>query len=173
MGRIYLPLEWMAEAGVEPEAFLADPLPTDEVRAMVSRLLREADRLYRRSEAGVPALPRQARTGIYAARFIYAGIATGVRRNGCDSISLRARTTQSQKVGWLALSALRATASIVMPRSPVIFARPLDEVRFLVDAAAHRTPQGLWGEGRTGALLGVLAELKARETAVGQSRLRA
>ena len=85
-GRIYLPLDWLDEAGLSPESFLADPLPTPEVRAMIKRLLREADRLYYRAEAGVPALPRRARPGIYAARFVYAGIGGAIERNGHRSL---------------------------------------------------------------------------------------
>ena len=74
-GRLYLPLEWLDHAGIEPEAFLADPQGTKAVRAMVKRLLIEAEHLYLRSEAGIGALPLTIRPGIFAARFIYAGIA--------------------------------------------------------------------------------------------------
>ena len=49
MGRIYLPLDWFSEAGIDPLNFVREPLPTDDVRRMVKRLLAEADRLYRRS----------------------------------------------------------------------------------------------------------------------------
>jgi phytoene synthase len=69
--------DWMAEAGLAPDAFFAEPLPSEEVRAMVRRLLREAERFYNRSEAGVAALPLSCRPGIYAARHIYAGIGEG------------------------------------------------------------------------------------------------
>jgi len=51
-GRLYLPTDWMHEAGITPEAFLRDPEPTPQVRAMVRRLLREADDRYARCECG-------------------------------------------------------------------------------------------------------------------------
>ena len=43
-GRLYLPLDWLAAAGLDPEEFLADPQPSKEIRRMVTRLLAEADR---------------------------------------------------------------------------------------------------------------------------------
>ncbi len=164
--RIYLPLDWLEEAGVVPQAFFADPVPTDAVRAMVRRLLVEADRLYLRAEAGIAALPLKARTGILAARHIYAGIGREVRRNGFDSVTMRAHTSRGQKLGWVAQSAVQAGIVSIMPRSAVIYAKPLPEVAFLVEAAARRDRRiGAWGEGRAGDVLAVLADLKAREQA--------
>jgi 15-cis-phytoene synthase len=165
MGRIYLPLDWLAEAGIDPQNFTHDPLPTDQVRLMVKRLLVEADRLYLRSEAGINVLPLKARTGIWAARLIYAGIGKQVRRQGCDSISMRARTNVSQKLGWVAQSALRTSVSLITPKSPVIFAKPLPEVAFLVDAASRSRPN----PSRSRAVLDILADLRAREATLGNS----
>ncbi len=162
-GRIYLPLEWMHGVGLAPETFLADPLPDDRVRGLVMRLLHEANRLYARAEAGIPALPISARPGIFAARHVYAGIGGAIVANGCDTISYRARTYKGQKIGWLMLSIARAGASTVLPRSAVLHARPLDECAFLVDAAARTRPVEGWGEGRAGRLLAVLADLEARD----------
>ncbi|ETX15921.1 phytoene synthase [Roseivivax halodurans JCM 10272] len=139
-GRIYLPTDWLLEAGIAPEAFLADPRPSRAVRKMVRDLVMQANRLYWRAEAGIGALPRTCRPGIYAARHIYAGIGGAVLQSGCDTISTRARTTTSQKIGWLALSAARAGVTTVMPRSAVLYARPLPECAFLIDAAATRAP---------------------------------
>lgn len=159
--RIYLPTDWLEQAGIDAEAFFAEPLPNDAIRGMVRRLLDHADRLYLRAEAGVAALPMAARPGIFAARHIYAGIGTAVRRNGCDSVSWRGRTSKRQKAGWMGLSMLRAGLTIAMPRSAVLYARPLPEVAFLVDAAARRPrAQTPWGEGRSGALIGAFAQLE-------------
>ena len=154
--RIYLPLEWLEEAGIDPEAFVSDPRPTKAVRMMVRRLVMEANRLYMRSEAGVGALPRSCRPGIYAARFIYAGIGGQLRQMGYDSISARARTSKWQKIGWLGQSVLLSGASMVMPRSAVLYAKPLPEVQFLVDAAARGGPVA----SRSDALISVLSTLE-------------
>ena len=162
-GRLFLPRDWLAAAQIDPANFLRDPLPTPEIRRMVARLLAEADRLYLRSEAGISALPRQARMGIWAARLIYAGIGTEVRRNACDSVSVRARTSKAQKLRWMAKAGLWAAGDMVMPRSAVIFAPPLAETAFLVDAASKAAPE----RHRTKALLDVLADLRSRELALG------
>jgi phytoene synthase len=153
----------MEEAGIAPAAFLADPLPTPEIRRMTARLLSEAERLYRRSEAGIARLPAAARTGIWAARLIYAGIGTEVRRAGCDSVSHRAHTSAAQKSLWMAQAALRAAGSTLMPEPAVIFAPPLPETAYLVSAAGRATSRG----GRTQNLLSILADLKARDARLG------
>ena len=166
MGRIYLPLDWLAEFDIDPANFVRDPLPTNNVRKMVKRLLAEADRLYRRSEAGINVLPLQARTGIWAARLIYAGIGSQLKRQGFDSISMRARTSPRQKLGWVAQASARSVGSLIMPKSPVVYAPPLAEVAFLVDAASRARPD----QSRSSSVLDILAELKAREAAIGTGR---
>jgi phytoene synthase len=160
-GRIYLPLDWLEEAGIDVARFLRNPRPSKALRGMVKRLVMEANRLYMRSEAGIGALPAGCRPGIYGARFIYAGIGGRLMAMEYDSITDRARTSKAQKIGWLGQSLLLAGTSLVMPRSPVLHARPLPEVAFLVDAAAEGTPQ----PGRSDALISVLATLEARARA--------
>ncbi len=169
-GRVYLPLDWLAEVGLTAEALCAAPSADPRLRALVARLLGQADALYHRAEAGVPMLPVSARPGILAARHIYAGIGDAVARNGHDSVAMRARTTRGQKLGWIALSLARAGIMTVMPRSAVLYARPLGETRFLVEAAAVAAPASRWGEGRAGSLVGVFAELEARDRALRAAR---
>ncbi|MEE4187366.1 MAG: phytoene/squalene synthase family protein [Roseobacter sp.] len=159
--RIYLPLEWLDEAGIDIETFFANPRPTKAVRGMVKRLVMEANRLYIRSEAGISGLPAGCRPGIFGARYIYSGIGSQLRAMEYDSISARARTTKVQKIGWLGQSMLRAGASLVMPRNPVIYAGALPEVQFLVDATARGKPQ----PSRSDALISVLATLEAQARA--------
>ncbi len=159
-GRLYLPRDWMEDEGLDEVAFLANPQMSPALHRVIARLLREADGLYARSEAGVAMLPVAARPGIFAARYIYAGIGRQLRRLGHDSIHHRARTTGAQKLGWLMLASLRAGGTMVMPRSAVIHARPLPEVAFLVEAAADSAPPARdWSE----ALYSTMATLKARD----------
>lgn len=158
-GRLYLPLDWLADADVEPEAFLARPRPTPEIRRMIRMMLSDADELYVRAEAGVKLLPRDCRMGIFAARFIYAGIGRAVTGNGHDSITQRARTSGAQKVAWLAWSGLRGVSSVVAPRSPLIYAKPLPETAYLVEAAGDREIQRDWSD----TLYETLARAKAHE----------
>ncbi|WP_431299492.1 15-cis-phytoene synthase [Tabrizicola sp. BL-A-41-H6] len=158
-GRVYLPLGWLAEEGVALEPWLDAPVASAGVRRVVQRLLAEAERLYIRSEAGVGALPMGCRPGIFAARLIYDGIGGAVRRGGHDSVSQRARTGKAQKIGWLGLAVAKSAAVSVMPRGAVLHAPPVPEVAFLVQAAARAVPS----RGRSDALLGVLAQLEARD----------
>jgi phytoene synthase len=74
MGRLYLPLDWMRAAGLDPDAFLADPQPGPALSEVVARLLFEAEGLYARAEAGIAVLPAQCRPAIRAAGLIYAEI---------------------------------------------------------------------------------------------------
>ena len=139
--RLYLPQEWLREAGIEEEDFLANPKPTKAIRQMVRRLIVESDRLYLRAEAGITRLPLRCRPGIFAARFIYAGIADVIRHQSYQTITTRARTRKWQKIGWMGLSMLRTISGTVMPQSAVIYAKPLSEVVFLVDAATKGFPE--------------------------------
>ncbi|WP_439136797.1 15-cis-phytoene synthase [Roseicyclus sp.] len=159
-GRLYLPTDWLDEAGIDVAAFLADPRPSPDIRRMVRRLLTEADRLYYRSEAGVKALPIAARPGIFAARHCYDAIGRKLARGGYDSVTCRAFTTRGQKMRLLGWSIMRAGVVSVLPQSPVIYARPLPEVAFLVEAAAHPVDaKAGWGDN----LLAVLSQLEARD----------
>jgi phytoene synthase len=158
-GRLYLPLDWLAEVGIDPAAFLANPMPSPQIRRLTARLLARADQLYQQAAAGVPALPLSCRPGIFAAGSIYAGIGSAVARNGHDSITRRARTSRSQKLGWLALATIRTATTAIMPRPATLHAPPDAEVAFLVQAAARHAPQ----KARSEALLSVLAQLEARD----------
>jgi phytoene synthase len=160
-GRLYLPLQWLDEAGISPDSFLADPQVDPRIFALTRRLLVQANALYLRAGAGVAALPLRCRPGIHAARHIYAGIGSAVAANGYDSLTRRARTTKGQKLGWLGLSAFQSAVSAVMPRAATLHAEPAAEVAFLVDAAARaRRPQS-----RSEAVLSVLAQLESRDRA--------
>ncbi|WP_238372579.1 15-cis-phytoene synthase [Heliomarina baculiformis] len=135
--RLYLPLDWLHELDIDPETFLFDPHPNDRTTPLVRRLLDHADTLYARSEAGISTLPFDCRAGIFSARYIYAGIGGRIRANGYDTITRRARTGIAQKIGWLGLSAARSLASVATPQSSILYAKPLPETAFLVDAAAE------------------------------------
>lgn len=160
-GRLYLPLDWMAEAGIEPEAFLREPTPRLAIRHAVQRLLKEARALYIRCDPGIERLPLRSRGGIFAARHIYAAIGTRIEEAEFDSITRRARTTKVQKLGFLGLSTLRTGISVIMPKSPRVYAKPLEETRFLIDAATEGQPAP---EGRSDRLFHIMANLKQHDT---------
>lgn len=159
-GRFYLPTDWMEEVGLDLDAFLANPQPGPEIQGLVKRLLAEANRLYYRAEPGIARLPLSARPGIFAARHCYDAIGNRLKRDGHDSVTRRAYTTKVEKLGLLGWSLIRAGTVSLFPQSAVIYAKPLDEVAFLVEAAAHPDPAKKgWGEN----VLSVLSELEAKD----------
>lgn len=130
MGRLYLPLDWMREAGLDPDAFLADPRPSPALAGVVARLLAEADSLYARAEAGIAVLPRGCRPSIRAAGLIYAEIGRVVAAQGYDSVRHRARVTTARKLA-LIVRAIRTPAD-----AAGLGAAPLPETAFLIEAVA-------------------------------------
>lgn len=171
-GRLYLPTDWLDEAGIEPDAFLSDPKPTKAIRVMTRKLVMEANRLYFRSEPGIAVLPRRCRPGIFAARLIYAGIGAKVAEAGYDSITSRAHTSKAQKMGWLVESAARASLSTLSPRTATLYAQPLPEVAFLVDAAASRRDNFSRADGLIDALSALAAADRSRRGSLIAARAR-
>lgn len=139
-GRLYLPLEWFEEASLDPEAFMANPKPSLEIRHMVRRILAEAHRLYVRSEAGIAVLPIGSRFGIFAARHIYSGIGKAIRANKLNSITHRCHTTKTAKALLVFRAAQQTLTSLAFPVPTVLQAPALHEVAFLVEAA-ERSPR--------------------------------
>ena len=128
-GRIYLPLDWMREAGHDPEVWLKAPVADAAIRAIVRRLLENADTLYARAVSGIAQLPAGCRIGVHAARLLYAEIGREVERAGLDSISRRAVVGKGRK---LRLVGNAIAASIGSRRAAAMPA--LAETSFLVEA---------------------------------------
>ena len=136
LGRLYLPAQWMREAGLDPEAWLAAPVFDARLGRVVQRLVDEAERLYERAECGVLALPRDCRPGIQAARLVYGEIGQALVRSGLDSVNQRTVVPRRRQMSLVVRALL---ASIVPPGHPLTAGGsvpPLPAVRFLVDAAA-------------------------------------
>jgi len=129
-GRVYLPLDWLAEEGIDVDVWLADPKFNPAIGRVVGRLLGEADKLYSRVAAGVAVLPKGCQPGINAARYLYSEIGREVERAGMDSVSRRAIVPSKVKAKLL------AKALIGPPPSASINLPVLEECRFLVDAGA-------------------------------------
>ena len=136
MGRLYLPREWLREAGIDPDAWLANPTFTPALASVVQRLLDAAEVLYARVGAGVARLPLACRPGINAARFMYAEIGREVARRGFDSVSARAHVSATRKVALL----MRSVAMVV-PAARACSAPPMPANRFLIDAVVAASPR--------------------------------
>lgn len=137
-GRIYLPLDWMREAGIDPEAFLIEPKMTPELGQVIQRLLAHADTLYAKSKAGIADLPASCRPAINSARRIYQAIGREVAENGYDSVSQRAVVSGSRKAAIAMSSAMEAC--LLGSRD---LSRGLHETQFLVDAVETHDPISL------------------------------
>ena len=136
-GRLYLPLSWLREAGIDPGAFLAAPAHSPAIAGVVRRLLAEAETLYARADAGIAALPLACRPGITIARRLYADIGREVARNGWDSVGKRAHVGAARKVALAGASVLGSP----FPLRRTGAALPtLPAARFLVFAVASAPP---------------------------------
>jgi phytoene synthase len=101
-GRVYLPEAWLREAGVAPEALLADPAFSPALGQVAQRLLYAAAARYQAAEPGIALLPLACRPAILAARLIYAEIGTVVAGRGGDSVTARAVVPGRRKLALLA-----------------------------------------------------------------------
>jgi phytoene synthase len=139
-GRLYLPLSWLREAGIDPDRWLAQPVFTGEIAGIVQRLLDCADALYGRATHGIENLPWSCRPGMYSARALYAEIGRELERVGLDSISQRAVVSTSRKLKVLAGTLVKFETEWAPARTLAPMGQ-LDETRFLIDAvAATPTP---------------------------------
>ncbi len=133
-GRLYLPLQWLRESGIDPDCWLANPQFNSEIAAIVQRLLDTADALYDRATHGIQNLPSSCRPGIYAARALYAEIGREVERRGLNSVDGRAVVSGKRKLAVLAQTlGLLQTEWAPAKRLPFAIAE-LKETRFLIDA---------------------------------------
>jgi phytoene synthase len=130
-GRLYLPLDWLAEAGIDAQSWLAQPRFTPALGAVIERLLGVADALYERAGGGIAGLPADCRPGIHAARLLYAEIGNELRRHGLDAVTRRAQVGALRKARLMCAALYAATR----PAGALAYA-PLPETQFLVDAVA-------------------------------------
>ena len=133
-GRLYLPLSWLREAGIDPDAWLATPSFTPEIAAIVQRLLDAADAFYARATLGIASLPIGCRPGIYAARALYAEIGRELERERagfCFEACGGLDQSQARRAGAdaaLAGNGMGACAKVRRPyrssKRPVSWSRP-------------------------------------------------
>lgn len=142
MGRIYLPRDWLREAGIDPEAWLRAPQFDPRLGAVIDRLVDEAESLYRRSAAGIDELPVECRPAIHAARLMYSAIGREVTRRGGDSVSRRAVVSGRRKLFLLAEALIAATR-----RTGAKVQVVLPEAQYLLDAIEqHDRVHGVAGD---------------------------
>jgi 15-cis-phytoene synthase len=130
-GRIYLPLSWMRNAGIDPDAWLASPRASPALASVIDKLLATADDFYRRADAGIAGLPARCRPGVHAARLIYSEIGREVARNGHDSVTRRAVVSKERKLALLAEAMLPPQNARSLRDLP-----PAPAAKLLIEAAS-------------------------------------
>ena len=138
LGRMYLPRQWLQEAGVDAVAWLAAPRFDAALGTVVERLLQEAERLYVQGQTGIAALPPDCRAAILAASLIYAEIGQQLRREGLDSVSQRTVVSTGRKLVLLA-SAWTQARFIHVPARP---APPLAAIEGLLQGCRSQASAG-------------------------------
>jgi 15-cis-phytoene synthase len=114
-GRLYLPMHWMREAGIDVTAWLQEPQVNTAICDTTERLLQVSDRLYRHARQGISQLPSDCQFAITSAAEVYAHIGVKVRQNKLDSINYRAIVSTRRKIALIARSALQSTLGSWLP----------------------------------------------------------
>ena len=123
-GRVYLPAQWLAEAGV-PEDQVAAPEHRAAVAAVTRRLLDVAEPYYASAREGLADLPLRCAWAIAAARGVYRQIGVEVARRGPAAWDTRVSTSTAAKA-WLALKGgitALATRGRKPPPRPALWSR--------------------------------------------------
>ena len=165
-GRLYLPLDWLDEAGLDPEAFLADPQPSAR-RSAAGRarlLARGRPALLSRRRPGSRPCRWRCRPGIFAARHIYAGIGGAVARAGHDSVTPPRPHLAGAKAGLAgAVGAARPGSARSCRARPCCMPARCPRSPFWSRPPPAPTAPGRLGPGPSDAPVGVLAQLEARD----------
>jgi phytoene synthase len=158
-GRLYLPDMWMREAGLDPNAWLANPVHDARIATVVARLLAVAEQFYARALTGVSGLPLDCRPAIRSAAYIYREIGREIAKAGHDSVTRRAHTSKNKKIELILYAAAQPFSLM-----PVLTTPTHPAVQFLVDASAARgarDPRGI--DEKAGRLLELLALAETRK----------
>ena len=116
-GRVYLPAQWLIEAGLEPTAeAVADPANRQAVHAVTTRLLSVAEPYYDSARDGLRGLPFRSSMAIAAARGVYREIGRKVVRGGSDVWKARVSVGKPMKLWLFGRGALIAVWTQVLDR---------------------------------------------------------
>lgn len=137
-GRLYLPRDWLAEAGIPADALTA-PWHRPALAQLAARLVEAAEPYYDSALHGLPALPPRSAWAIATARAVYREIGLKVTAAGSAAWDQRQSTGTLDKLrlivqgGWQALAARR---TVVTPRPSGLWTRlAAPAVRHAGDAA--------------------------------------
>jgi 15-cis-phytoene synthase len=111
MGRIYLPLEWLGQAGIaEQEIQMAKN--RDKLAVLIRRLLGVAETFYRSGDQGFWYLSFRSACAVAAARFVYSEIGWLLLQKGARAWDERTYVSTGRKLRVVAQGVLRVASSI-------------------------------------------------------------
>jgi phytoene synthase len=111
MGRVYLPLQWIEEAGITPEEITAKK-NRHKLALITERLLKEAERYYLSGDAGLWHLSFRSACAVAAARHVYAAIGSLILRKGSSAWDERSYVTGARKHWVIIGGVLQVIATI-------------------------------------------------------------
>lgn len=103
-GRVYLPLEWLDEAGVDVDTWLIAPAFNAPVGAVIERTLSTADGLYLRADPGLSELPFDCRPAARVCRYLGTALGSEIERAGFDTVRVRAELSAGRVARLIARS---------------------------------------------------------------------
>ena len=126
-GRCYLPQQWLAQAGIDPDNPMA-PEHRPALAAITGRVATMAARYEDSARRGTPALPFRSAWAVLAAASINGGIARHVAADPQAALEHRVFTSKAEKLGWLMRAGTqarrRATLYPPSPRDTALWKRP-------------------------------------------------
>ena len=121
--RIYLPADWLAQAGV-PENAVADPARRAAVAGLAKRLVDAAEPYYASARWGLRGLPFRSAWAVAAARGVYREIGVKVVARGATAWDERVSTSTAEKLGLALGGGLMALRGVTLDRRRKPPARP-------------------------------------------------
>ena len=129
-GRVYLPQQWLKEAGLPAGEALSEAANRATLFALIERLLAVADGFYDTSRLGVARLPIRSGWAIETARIVYRQIGREIVERGPRAWDGRVSTTAAQKVAAVMRGAVAVCAAKSLGVTPaagrVAWTRPRD-----------------------------------------------
>jgi phytoene synthase len=113
--RVYLPLDWLAEAGVGQDE-IAEPRHRGAVFAVVARLLEAAEPYYHSSRWGLPALRPRRAWAIATAHRVYREIGQQILARGEAGLDERSVVGRSRKVRHAVAGGVEAIVASTLGR---------------------------------------------------------
>ncbi|MDP1736309.1 MAG: phytoene/squalene synthase family protein [Caulobacter sp.] len=113
--RIYLPADWLAQAGV-PEAAVAYPAHRAAIAGLAKRLVETAEPYYASARWGLRGLPFRSAWAVAAARGVYREIGVKVVARGAKAWDERVSTSTAEKLGLALGGGLMALRGATLDR---------------------------------------------------------